>query len=166
MIAPVSPLDRLARPLRNLRISVTDRCNMRCRYCMPESEYVWLPRESILTFEEIDRVAGDFFEGLLVRGKTRSLCPKKLFKLLKSRRITEEQFLGAVTVKLPAAEQLLSGNDMAELCDEADASPSLRVTCVFAPPSTRATPNASLTCNRELPPPWMAVMPPCRAWEG
>ncbi len=60
MIAPVSPLDRLARPLRNLRISVTDRCNMRCRYCMPENEYVWLPRESILTFEEMDRVAGVF----------------------------------------------------------------------------------------------------------
>jgi cyclic pyranopterin phosphate synthase len=60
VISPVSPLDRLARPLRNLRISVTDRCNMRCRYCMPESEYVWLPRESILAFEEIDRVAGVF----------------------------------------------------------------------------------------------------------
>ena len=60
MIAPTGPLDRLARPLRNLRISVTDRCNMRCRYCMPEDEYVWLPRHSILTFEEIDRVAGVF----------------------------------------------------------------------------------------------------------
>ena len=60
MIAPTGPLDRLARPLRNLRISVTDRCNMRCRYCMPEDEYVWLPRQSILTFEEIDRVAGVF----------------------------------------------------------------------------------------------------------
>jgi cyclic pyranopterin phosphate synthase len=52
--------DKLGRPLRNLRISVTDRCNMRCRYCMPEAEYVWLPRESILTFEEIDRLAGIF----------------------------------------------------------------------------------------------------------
>jgi cyclic pyranopterin phosphate synthase len=50
--------DSLGRPLRNLRISVTDRCNMRCRYCMPEAEYVWLPRESILTFEEIDRLVG------------------------------------------------------------------------------------------------------------
>jgi cyclic pyranopterin phosphate synthase len=60
VIAPTGPLDRLARPLRNLRISVTDRCNMRCRYCMPEEEYVWLPRQSILTFEEIDRVAGVF----------------------------------------------------------------------------------------------------------
>jgi cyclic pyranopterin phosphate synthase len=53
-------IDRLERPLRSLRISVTDRCNMRCRYCMPEEEYVWLPRASILTFEEIDRLAGIF----------------------------------------------------------------------------------------------------------
>jgi cyclic pyranopterin phosphate synthase len=60
------PSDTLGRPLRSLRISVTDRCNMRCRYCMPEAEYVWLPRESILTFEEIDRLAG-IFEGLGVR---------------------------------------------------------------------------------------------------
>jgi GTP 3',8-cyclase len=56
-----SPLnDQLGRPLRSLRISVTDRCNMRCRYCMPERDYVWLPRESILSFEEIDRLAGIF----------------------------------------------------------------------------------------------------------
>jgi cyclic pyranopterin phosphate synthase len=54
------PSDTLGRPLRNLRISVTDRCNMRCRYCMPEAEYVWLPRESILTFEELDRLTGIF----------------------------------------------------------------------------------------------------------
>src|SRR4030095_1139745 len=45
-------LDRLGRPLRNLRLSVTDRCNLRCSYCMPEEEYVWLPRGDILTFEE------------------------------------------------------------------------------------------------------------------
>lgn len=54
------PADRFGRPLRNLRISVTDRCNLRCRYCMPEAEYVWLPRSSILTFEEIDRLGGIF----------------------------------------------------------------------------------------------------------
>src|SRR3954470_22351690 len=46
-------LDRLGRPLRSLRISVTDRCNLRCQYCMPEPDYAWLPRESILDFEEI-----------------------------------------------------------------------------------------------------------------
>ena len=48
--------DLFDRPLRSLRVSVTDRCNMRCRYCMPQAEYIWLPRESILTFEEIDRL--------------------------------------------------------------------------------------------------------------
>jgi cyclic pyranopterin phosphate synthase len=49
--------------LRNLRISVTDRCNLRCAYCMPEEEYVWLPREEILHFEEISRLT-DVFIGL------------------------------------------------------------------------------------------------------
>ena len=44
--------DRLNRPLRNLRLSVTDRCNLRCEYCMPEDDYVWLPREDVLQFEE------------------------------------------------------------------------------------------------------------------
>ena len=53
-------LDRLQRPLGSLRVSVTDRCNLRCRYCMPEEEYVWLPKQSILTFEEIARLVGVF----------------------------------------------------------------------------------------------------------
>ena len=52
--------DRFRRPLQSLRISVTDRCNMRCRYCMPEAEYVWLPRDQILTFEEIARLTAIF----------------------------------------------------------------------------------------------------------
>lgn len=52
--------DALDRPLGSLRVSVTDRCNLRCRYCMPEDDYVWLPRESILSFEEIARLAGVF----------------------------------------------------------------------------------------------------------
>jgi cyclic pyranopterin phosphate synthase len=46
--------DQFTRPLRNLRLSVTDRCNLRCSYCMPEQDYVWLPREDILQFEEIE----------------------------------------------------------------------------------------------------------------
>jgi GTP 3',8-cyclase len=53
-------LDRFDRPLRSLRISVTDRCNLRCQYCMPEADYAWLPRESILDFEEIATVADAF----------------------------------------------------------------------------------------------------------
>jgi cyclic pyranopterin phosphate synthase len=54
-------LDELDRPLRDLRISVTDRCNLRCRYCMPRevygADYAFLPREELLSFEEIARVA-------------------------------------------------------------------------------------------------------------
>ena len=52
--------DRLDRPLRDLRISVTDRCNFRCPYCMPAEifgeRYKFLPRQQLLTFEEIDRL--------------------------------------------------------------------------------------------------------------
>ena len=60
--------DTLSRPLGSLRVSVTDRCNMRCRYCMPEDEYAWLPRASILTFEEIARLVA-VFAGLGVRDR-------------------------------------------------------------------------------------------------
>ncbi len=56
----MSVLDRWHRPLGHLRISVTDRCNLRCAYCMPEADYVWLPRPDLLTFEEIDRVTRVF----------------------------------------------------------------------------------------------------------
>lgn len=58
--------DTQNRPLANLRLSVTDRCNLRCQYCMPEQDYVWLPREDILQFEEIDRLV-DVFLTLGVR---------------------------------------------------------------------------------------------------
>jgi cyclic pyranopterin phosphate synthase len=69
--APSSPLrpgqdrlDTLARPLRDLRISVTDRCNFRCSYCMPkevfDSKYVFLPQSQLLSFDEITRLAGLF----------------------------------------------------------------------------------------------------------
>jgi cyclic pyranopterin phosphate synthase len=53
-------LDTYQRPLGNLRLSVTDRCNLRCSYCMPEPEYVWLPREDILHFEEIEALVDVF----------------------------------------------------------------------------------------------------------
>src|SRR5580693_9965174 len=52
--------DQLSRPLRSLRVSVTDRCNLRCNYCMPEQDYIWLPREELLTFEEIARLVEVF----------------------------------------------------------------------------------------------------------
>ena len=56
--------DTRGRPLRDLRISVTDRCNFRCSYCMPKeifnSEYTWLPHSALLSFEEITRLARVF----------------------------------------------------------------------------------------------------------
>jgi len=52
--------DLLGRPLRNLRLSVTDRCNLRCEYCMPEEDYVWLPREDVLHFEETSALVDVF----------------------------------------------------------------------------------------------------------
>ena len=56
--------DKLNRPLRDLRISVTDRCNFRCRYCMPEEifgpDYPFLPHERILSFDEIERLVRIF----------------------------------------------------------------------------------------------------------
>ena len=57
-------LDTLGRPVRDLRISVTDRCNFRCVYCMPKEvfgrSYRFMDRKELLTFEEIDRIAGAF----------------------------------------------------------------------------------------------------------
>ena len=63
-------LDRLGRPLETLRVSITDRCNFRCVYCMPKEvfgrEYAFLERRELLTFEELARVVG-IFAGLGVR---------------------------------------------------------------------------------------------------
>ena len=63
-------MDTLGRPVRDLRISVTDRCNFRCTYCMPKEvfgrDYEFLPRDQLLTFEEITRLTG-VFTGLGVR---------------------------------------------------------------------------------------------------
>jgi GTP 3',8-cyclase len=60
----VAALDRFQRPLRDLRISITDRCNFRCVYCMPKEvfgrDYEFLPRTDLLTFEEIERLARAF----------------------------------------------------------------------------------------------------------
>jgi len=57
---PPALLDRHGRPLRNLRLSVTDRCNLRCAYCMPEASYVWLPRRDLLTYEELSQLVDVF----------------------------------------------------------------------------------------------------------
>jgi cyclic pyranopterin phosphate synthase len=55
-------LDTFNRAMRDLRISVTDRCNFRCTYCMPFDEYKWIERQEVLSFEEIERLARLFIE--------------------------------------------------------------------------------------------------------
>ncbi len=55
-------LDTFGRPLKSLRVSLIDKCNLRCQYCMPEEEYVWLPRDDILTVEEIGDLVDVFSE--------------------------------------------------------------------------------------------------------
>ena len=77
--------DTIGRPLRNLRLSVTDRCNLRCSYCMPEEDYVWLPREDILHFGETAHLV-DVFADLGVE-KVRltggePLLRKELYRLV------------------------------------------------------------------------------------
>src|SRR5918911_4297232 len=93
---PLTVNDAHARPLRSLRLSVTDRCNLRCKYCMPEEEYTWLPRETLLTFEEmatltevftdlgVDKVRLTGGEPLLRRD-----LPRLIRMLSKNRRITD-----------------------------------------------------------------------------
>ena len=60
MVRPCALKDKLRRPLKSLRISVIDRCDLRCAYCMPEEDYAWLPNPDILTFEEINRLVDAF----------------------------------------------------------------------------------------------------------
>jgi GTP 3',8-cyclase len=89
-------VDSYERPLKSLRLSVTDRCNLRCQYCMPEEHYVWLPREDVLTFEEMAVLAGYFADlGVdkvrLTGGEPllRRDLPRLVRRLLQDRRITE-----------------------------------------------------------------------------
>ncbi|HEU4685288.1 MAG TPA: GTP 3',8-cyclase MoaA [Nitrospira sp.] len=94
--APQRIVDTFGRPLKSLRLSVTDRCNLRCAYCMPEEDYVWLPRENILTFEEMATLTGYFTDlGVdkvrLTGGEPllRRDLPRLIRLLLQNRRITE-----------------------------------------------------------------------------
>src|SRR4051812_17327757 len=61
-------VDPFGRTIRDLRISVTDRCNFRCTYCMPEEGMTWLPRSDVLSFEEMERMARLFVERFEVDG--------------------------------------------------------------------------------------------------
>src|ERR671914_185618 len=90
--SPTLPLDRLGRPLHDLRISVTDRCNFRCIYCMPKelfgSDHAFLPRAEILTFDEIEDLTLTT-NGSLLASRARALA---------------DAGLGRVTVSLDALD--------------------------------------------------------------
>ena len=88
--------DVFGRPLKSLRLSVTDRCNLRCKYCMPEQDYVWLPREDVLTLEEMATLTGYFTDlGVdrvrLTGGEPllRRDLPRLVHLLLQDRRLTD-----------------------------------------------------------------------------
>ncbi len=86
-------VDPHGRTVRDLRISVTDRCNLRCRYCMPAEGMEWLPRSDLLTYEEIERVARVCverfgFEGIRLTGgepTVRAHLPRLVEKLARLR---------------------------------------------------------------------------------
>src|SRR3954469_10873903 len=86
---PVRRVETFGRVHRDLRISITDRCNFRCTYCMPEEGMPWLPRDELLTYEELARVAGLLverydFEGIRITGgepTVRSHLPVLIEKL-------------------------------------------------------------------------------------
>lgn len=97
----MNPLDTLNRPLHDLRISVTDRCNFRCTYCMPRGvfgrDYQFLPHDQLLTFEEITRLA-HIFVGLGVR-KIRLTGGEPLMR-------RELEILVSMLVEIPGVEDL------------------------------------------------------------
>ena len=102
--------DVFGRPLRSLRLSVTDRCNLRCKYCMPEQDYVWLPREDVLTYEELATLTGYFTDlGVdrvrLTGGEPllRRNLPRLIRLLLQNRRVTD---IALTTNGILLAEQI------------------------------------------------------------
>ncbi len=88
--------DQLGRPLRSLRLSVTDRCNLRCQYCMPEPDYTWLPRTELLDFGELAAVVDAFTAAGVTRVRITGGEPllrrdlHKLVRLLADRRALDE----------------------------------------------------------------------------
>ena len=107
-------LDTLGRPARSLRISVTDRCNLRCAYCMPEEEYIWLPRERLLSFEEIDTLVQAFNLAGVDRVRLTGGEPllrhdlHKLVRLLKQNPRLREVALTTNAIRLPQEAQALA----------------------------------------------------------
>jgi cyclic pyranopterin phosphate synthase len=103
--SPVPLVDSFGRVHRDLRISITDRCNFRCTYCMPAEGMPWLPRHELLTYEELTRVARLLvdrydFDGIRITGgepTVRSHLPVLVEKLSSLRRATGQPVDVALT---------------------------------------------------------------------
>lgn len=104
--------DIYQRPIRDLRISVTDRCDFRCTYCMPFDEYEWIDRKEILTFEEIARLAGIFVQ--LGVNKVRLTGGEPLL------RKDLERLVGKLSV-LPGVKDLCLTTNGSHLAEKAEA---------------------------------------------
>ena len=102
--------------MRNLRLSVTDRCNLRCNYCMPEEDYTWLPKSNVLSFEETLRLVDLFVEAGVDKVRITGGEPllrrelPKLIEMLASRRLSDlAMTTNGVLLKKHAAELIDAG---------------------------------------------------------
>ena len=109
----MSSVDQFGRTIEYLRISVTDRCNFRCLYCMPEAGLDWLPKSEILSYEEIADVVGQLaplgLKRLRITGGEPTIRPNlnELIALLRAVPGIEDIALSTNGVRLPQIAQLL-----------------------------------------------------------
>ena len=104
-------LDTFGRPLKSLRVSLIDKCNLRCRYCMPEEEYAWLPHDDILTVEQIGDLVDVFSE--LGVDKVRLTGGEPLLRSAGLDRVT----VSLDTLRRERFKQLMRGYNDDELTD-------------------------------------------------
>ncbi len=110
--APTSATDQFGRRIEYLRISVTDRCNFRCLYCMPEAGLPWLPKSEILSYEEIAEVVGQLaplgLRRLRITGGEPTIRPNldELIRMLRSIPSVEDIALSTNGVRLPQIADL------------------------------------------------------------
>ena len=113
MTGPARLVDQFGRTIEYLRISVTDRCNFRCVYCMPEEGLAWLPKAELLTYEEIGALVGELaplgLRRVRITGGEPTIRPdlERLVAMIRAVGAIEDISLSTNGVKLPALAQPL-----------------------------------------------------------
>ena len=113
MTGPARLVDQFGRTIEYLRISVTDRCNFRCVYCMPEEGLAWLPKAELLTYEEIGALVGELaplgLRRVRITGGEPTIRPdlERLVTMIRAVGAIEDISLSTNGVKLPALAQPL-----------------------------------------------------------